>query len=70
MKNKKMNEINRKVDFSELATRIYNDNVAKGFYDEPRTDLDALQLVKSELYEAFEADRKGNFSMNSLSGKS
>lgn len=41
-----------------LAAEIYQNNVEKGFYEEPRTFGDRIALMHSELSEALEADRK------------
>jgi len=42
-----------------MMQRIYDNNVAKGFYDEPRTFGDCIALMHSELSEALEAHRHG-----------
>lgn len=47
-----------KVDLNELAQSIYQDNVDRGFYDDPRQIGTLLMLTVSELSEALEADRK------------
>lgn len=46
------------MDLNELAKEIYNNNVEKGFYEEPRSFGDRIALMHSELSEALEADRK------------
>lgn len=43
---------------NELAKKIYQNNVEKGFYDKPSSTGERLMLVVSELSEALEADRK------------
>lgn len=44
---------------NELAKRIHQDNVERGFYDEKRELGTLLMLIVSEVSEALEADRKG-----------
>jgi len=46
---------------NKLAEKIHKDNVAKGWYDEPRETGTMLMLCVSELAEACEADRKGRY---------
>lgn len=43
-----------------MSARVYDNNVAKGFYEEPRSFGDCIALMHSELSEALEADRHGN----------
>lgn len=45
----------------ELAKQIHQDNVEKGFWDEPRNTGEMLMLITSELAEALEADRDTNY---------
>ena len=47
------------MSLTKLATGIYQDNKAKGFWDEERSDLECIALIHSELSEAVEAARKG-----------
>ena len=49
---------NNKVSLNELSKSIHQDNVERGFYDDPRQIGTLLMLVVSELSEALEADRK------------
>ncbi|MDB4261718.1 hypothetical protein N9878_02495 [bacterium] len=49
------------IDYKEKALEIHQANVAKGFYDEPKSELMLSILIKSEVYEAFEAYRAGKF---------
>jgi hypothetical protein len=44
---------------TDLSKIIYQANVEKGFYDEPRDFPHTCMLVVSEIAEAVEADRKG-----------
>lgn len=44
---------------TDLSKKIYQANVDKGFYDEPRDFPHTCMLVVSEIAEAVEADRKG-----------
>lgn len=46
------------MDLNQLAKEIYQNNVNKGFYEEPRSFGDRVALMHSELSEALEADRK------------
>lgn len=43
---------------NNLANEIYNNNVDKGFYDQPMPIASRLALIHSEVSEALEADRK------------
>lgn len=45
-------------DLNELSKVIHQDNVDRGFYDDPRQIGTLLMLIVSELSEALEADRK------------
>jgi NTP pyrophosphatase (non-canonical NTP hydrolase) len=47
------------IDLNKLALEIYEGNKAKGFWDEPRTNIECLALAAGECHEAIEADRKG-----------
>lgn len=49
---------------NELAAVIYDNNVKKGFYEEPVQTGTRLMLVTSELAEALEADRKNRYAGN------
>lgn len=49
-----------KATFQSMMERVYENNVAKGFYDDPRSFGDCISLMHSELSEALEADRHGN----------
>jgi NTP pyrophosphatase (non-canonical NTP hydrolase) len=49
------------MDIKEVSQRIYENNVAKGFWDEKRNIGEMLMLVVSELSEGLEADRKKRF---------
>lgn len=44
---------------NQLAKEIHENNVEKGFYEEPRVFGERVALMHSELSEALEADRKG-----------
>lgn len=46
---------------NKLAEEIYQDNKAKGFWDEKRNIGELLMLVNSELVEALEADREEKY---------
>src|SRR6187399_1155949 len=46
------------INLNGLAKEIYANNVAHGFYEEPRSFGDRIALMHSELSEALEADRK------------
>lgn len=58
-----MNEINSTVafGFNKTASQIYENNKAKGFWDNERNVGELLMLVTSELGEALEAHRKNKF---------
>lgn len=43
---------------NKLAKAIHADNVAKGFYDNPRSPLELHMLIVSEIAEATEEARK------------
>lgn len=47
------------MNIKEISKEIYQNNKAKGFWDEKRNVGEMLMLVVSELAEALEADRKG-----------
>ena len=47
---------------NQLAASIHKGNIRKGFWEEGQTEVDEIRiklLVVSELFEMFEADRKG-----------
>lgn len=44
--------------YNELAKEIHQDQINAGWYDEFRSDNVLILLIKSELFEAFEAYRK------------
>jgi NTP pyrophosphatase (non-canonical NTP hydrolase) len=47
---------------NQLAANIHEGNIRKGFWEEGQTEVDEIRiklLVVSELFEMFEADRKG-----------
>lgn len=46
------------MNIKEVSKEIYDNNVAKGFWNEKRNVGEMLMLVVSELAEALEADRK------------
>jgi NTP pyrophosphatase (non-canonical NTP hydrolase) len=46
---------------NKLSKQIYEANKEKGFWDKERNVGELLMLVTSELGEAMEAHRKGNF---------
>lgn len=46
-------------NLNTLAQQIHENNVAKGFWDQPRNTGEVSMLIVSELAEALEADRKG-----------
>lgn len=50
------------MDIKEISKEIYDNNVAKGFWDEDRNVGEMLMLVVSELSEALEAHRKDKYS--------
>jgi len=53
-------EVNEFIDtFYKLQDIIYQINVQKGFWDEERSDAEAIALMHSELSEALESARKG-----------
>lgn len=45
---------------NKAKVEIYEDNVAKGFWEKPRTPLEIYALVHSEISEAVEDVRTGN----------
>ena len=47
------------MNIKEISMEIYENNKAKGFWDNERNVGEMLMLVTSELSEALEADRKG-----------
>ena len=47
-------------DFAMIQSKIYENNKAKGWYDEPRSNGEIIALIHSELSEALEADRKND----------
>lgn len=49
------------VDYNQLAIDIHQEQKEKGWYDEFRSDSLLINLVKSEMFEAFEAWRKGKY---------
>lgn len=50
------------------ANKIFENNKAKGFWDNERNVGELLMLVTSELGEAMEAHRKGKFTEKSIYG--
>lgn len=52
------NLIMNKIELNNLSKVIHQDNVERGFYDDPRQIGTLLMLIVSELSEALEADRK------------
>ena len=46
---------------NKLAAEIHANAKSKGFYDEPKNIGEMLCLIHSEVSEALEADRKGNY---------
>ncbi len=46
---------------NKLSKQVYENNKAKGFWEEDRLNSTLLMLCVSELGEACEADRKGRF---------
>ena len=48
-------------NLNELAKQYHKQAKAKGFWDEPRETGTLLMLMVSELSEALEADRKGQY---------
>lgn len=48
-------------NLNKLAESIHAANKAKGFWDEPRTNIECLALAAGECHEAIEADRKGRY---------
>jgi NTP pyrophosphatase (non-canonical NTP hydrolase) len=53
---------------NQSAQIIFQNNKAKGFWDNERNVGELLMLVTSELGEAMEAHRKGNFTPDLLKG--
>lgn len=52
---------------NRLAKQIHENNVSKGFYEDKKNIGEMLALIHSEVSEALEADRKGNYAnMNEL----
>lgn len=47
------------MEIKQTMKEIYQNNVEKGFWDNPRNIGEMLMLVTSELAEGLEADRKG-----------
>jgi hypothetical protein len=47
------------MNYQELSQQIHAAQVAKGFYDEPKSDAQIVALIISELYEMFDCHRKG-----------
>ena len=45
----------------ELALKIHKANVDKGFYENPQSSEMRVLLIKSEAFEAFEAQRKNKY---------
>lgn len=45
---------------NELAKEIHQNNIEKGFFEEPKNIGEMLMLTVTELAEAMEADRKGH----------
>jgi hypothetical protein len=54
------------MNLTQLATKIHEANVAKGFYDEPTSVGERLALIHSEVSECLEADREGKMFPTSL----
>ncbi len=54
-------EYNELDGLNKLAKKVYENNKAKGFWEEDRLNSTLLMLCVSELGEACEADRKGRF---------
>lgn len=48
-------------NLNELAKEFHERSKAKGFWDDPRETGTLLMLIVSELSEAMEADRKGQY---------
>lgn len=46
-------------ELTDLSKKVYEANVAKGFYDTPRDFPHTCMLIVSEISEAVEAERKG-----------
>lgn len=46
---------------NRLSAEIHKNNVNKGFYEDKKNIGEMLALVHSEVSEALEADRKGNY---------
>jgi NTP pyrophosphatase (non-canonical NTP hydrolase) len=55
---------------NKSAQTIYENNKSKGFWDNERNVGELLMLVTSELGEAMEAHRKGNFTPGLFKGSS
>lgn len=49
---------NRVLVFDDMANEVRENNIAKGWHDEPRTFGDDIALLHSELSEALEAYRE------------
>lgn len=50
------------MDYNKLAAEIHAANVKKGWHEKPRDFEELILLIQSEVFEAFEAMRKGKFS--------
>lgn len=49
------------MNYTELSQQIHAAQVAKGFYDEKKSDPQIISLIISELYEMMDCHRKGKF---------
>lgn len=55
------------MNLNELRDKIHANAIEKGFWDNPLSDSHCLMLVITELSEAVEADRKGNYCYSKMS---
>lgn len=58
------------MDLNELRDRAYKTACEHGFHEEELSDKHCLMLVITELSEAVEADRKGNYAYRKISSTS
>jgi NTP pyrophosphatase (non-canonical NTP hydrolase) len=49
------------MEIKQISEEIYDNNIAKGFYEKPVEVGTRLMLITSELAEALESDRKGKW---------
>lgn len=54
-----MHKLNSETNLLDLARQVYLGNKEKGFWDAPRLNMQIINLVMSEMFELYEAVRKG-----------